>query len=646
MAFQVSAGLNVSEYDLTLGIPSVSTTEGAAVGHFRWGPVMQRVLVDSEDTLTRQFSTPNSNTYQDFFPAAQFLSYANKLYVVRVVSANTIGTGGNTVARNAITATANTKNTLIKNSEDYFDNYSSGISGVGVAVAKYPGELGNSLRIGICPTTNAFSSTLTGTLAFTNNSTTVTGTGSAFTTQVSVGDILLCGPDKLQIKVGAVTNTTSLTLQTKYVGNTVSGTTVSRRWEFYNYFDAAPGTSDYASRVGGSQDEMHIVVVDEDGKFTGIANNVLERFEKVSKAADAIGLDGAGKYYVNVLNNQSQYIWWTAHPSNITNAGRNAAGVSFQAGNQSAPTSTSFVYGRDGKKPSDGQYIAGWGLFVNPEQVDVSLLIGGEASQTTALYILNNVAENRKDCLAFISPSRASAVNNSNYVNKEADDIVTFRNNLPSTSYGTMDSGFKYVYDKYNDVYRYVACSGDTAGVTARTDFVRDPWYSPAGYDRGQIKNVIRLSFNPNKAARDYLYKNGVNPIVSFPGEGTVLFGDKTLLTKPSAFSRINVRRLFITLEKQISTAAKYLLFEFNDEFTRAQFRNMVEPLLRDVQGRRGIYDFKVVCDESNNTPDVIDRFEFRGDIFIKPAKAINFMQLNFVATRTGVDFTEIENAF
>jgi phage tail sheath protein FI len=226
------------------------------------------------------------------------------------------------------------------------------------------------------------------------------------------------------------------------------------------------------------------------------------------------------------------------------------------------------------------------------------------------------------------------------------DDVIAFRNLLPSSSYATMDSGYKYQYDKYNDVNRYVAMNGDTAGLMARTDDERDPWYSPAGFNRGQIKNVLRLSYNPPKAQRDQLYKSGINPVNTFPGQGTILFGDKTLLAKPSAFDRINVRRLFIVLEKAISIAAKFTLFEFNDEFTRAQFRNLVEPFLRDVQGRRGIYDFRVVCDETNNTGEVIDGNRFVGDIYIKPARAINFIQLNFVAVRTGVEFSEIVGNF
>jgi hypothetical protein len=282
----------------------------------------------------------------------------------------------------------------------------------------------------------------------------------------------------------------------------------------------------------------------------------------------------------------------------------------------------------------------------NPEVVDVSLILTGDGNQTKAIHVINNIAEVRKDCVAVISPQRADVVNNSTYVGAEMDDIITFRNLLPSSSYAVMDGNYKYMYDKYNDLYRYIPLNGDTAGLMVRTDTERDPWYSPAGFNRGQVKNVIKLAFNATKGQRDQLYKAGVNPVVTFPGQGTVLFGDKTLLAKPSAFDRINVRRLFIVLEKAISTAAKFTLFEFNDEFTRAQFRNLVEPFLRDVQGRRGIFDYRVVCDTTNNTGEVIDRNEFIGDIYIKPARSINFIQLNFVAVRTGVEFSEVVGKF
>lgn len=638
MAFQISPGVNVSEVDLTTVVPAVSTTVGGIAGQFRWGPVQKRILIDSEDTLVAQFGKPNGNTASDFFTASSFLGYGNQLFVVRAINEG----GSTSNGRNAISNAANTTNTVIKNDDDYELNYINGITGVGAFVAKYPGELGNTLRFSICPTANAWSSTLSGTLAFGNSSTSVTGTGTSFTTQIRVGDILLAGPDKVEVKVSAVANNTRLTLASRYIGNTVAAqSSVTRRWEFFNYFDAAPGTSAQALRSGGSQDEMHIAVVDEDGRISNIANNVIERFAFVSKANDAITEDGASNYYKNVINERSQWLWWTAHPAGITTIGR-ASSFAYGGGSQALPINASMVHGRDGAEARQADYIAGFNKFANPEEVDISLILTGSGSITKNVHVINNIAEVRKDCIAVISPHRADVVNNSSYVGKEVDDLITYRNAIPSSSYAVMDSGFKYIYDKYNDIYRYVPLNGDTAGLMVRTDNDRDPWFSPAGFNRGQVKNVIKLSYNPTKAQRDQLYKNGINPVVTFPGQGTVLFGDKTLLAKPSAFDRINVRRLFIVLEKAISTAAKFTLFEFNDEFTRAQFRNLVEPFLRDVQGRRGIFDFRVVCDETNNTPEVIDRNEFVGDIYVKPARSINFIQLNFVAVRTGVEFTEV----
>lgn len=658
MPFQISAGVNVSEIDLTTIIPAVSTTEAGIAAHTRWGPVNTRVLVDSEDALVKQFQTPNANTYTDFFPAASFLAYGNKLYVVRVVhgSANTINKSATSVAnaRNAHSAAANTKNTIVFSDDDYELRYapasgtSAAISGIGNWFAKYPGDLGNSLRVSVCPTANAFQSTLAGKLVFSNNSTTVNQVGAAtLTATVKAGDILLAGADKIRVQVASVSSANVLVLRSKFVGNTspAAGFTTIRQWEFNDQFDSAPGTSDYVSTQAGSSDEMHIVIADEDGKWTGQANTVLERFSKVSKAFDAKTADGTGNFYVNVINDRSQYIWFAAHSSTMSNAGKAAAGVAFGTGPQTV-INDSLVHGRDGHLPRSTDYINGYNMFSDPEKVDVSLVLGGESTSTVALHIIDNIVSKRRDCVAVLSPPRSTVVNNSNYLNKEVDDIISFRNGLTSTSYAVMDSGMKYTYDKYNDLYRYVALNGDTAGLMVRTDEERDPWFSPAGYNRGGIKNVIKLAFNPSKAARDQLYKNGINPVTTFPGQGSILFGDKTLLSKPSAFDRINVRRLFIVLEKAIAVAAKFTLFEFNDEFTRAQFRNMVEPFLRDVQGRRGIFDFRVVCDNTNNTPEVIDRNEFIGDIYIKPARSINFIQLNFVAVRTGVDFSEVVGQF
>jgi phage tail sheath protein FI len=645
MAFQVSPGVNVSEIDLTTIIPAVSTTTGAFAGHFNWGPVGQRVLVDSEDTLVKQFGTPNGNTYIDSFTASNFLAYGNALYAVRVVNAN--NKVGTTIARNATSNAANTQNTVINNEDDYDANYSSGISGVGNWVAKYPGVLGNSLRVSTCLTANAYESTITGTASFTNNSTSmVFTTATSVNTKVVAGDILIVGPDKQQIKVASVTGNT-VTLQTKYVGNTGTQATTTRRWEYYNYVPSAPGTSAEAAQYGGSGDELHIVVVDAKGGITGTANTILEVFPSLSKAQYARSEDGTNIRYSTYINKNSRWVWWASHLTGINGSKNVNSGFAWGSGAQSLPLSAQLVLGRDGAAPRSADYINGYNLFRSSESVDVSLILGGgQSTSTVPIHIINNICEYRKDCIAVFSPRQADVVNNSGYAGAEVDDIVAFRNALPSSSYAVIDSGWKYQYDKYNDVFRYVPCNGDTAGTMVRTDIERDPWYSPAGFNRGQIKNVIKLAFNPNKTERDQLYKAGINPITTFPGEGTILFGDKTMLTKPSAFDRINVRRLFIVLEKAIATAAKYTLFEFNDAFTRAQFKALVEPFLRDVQGRRGITDFRVVCDETNNTPEVIDRNEFVGDIYIKPARSINFIQLNFVAVRTGVDFTEVVGKF
>jgi len=411
-------------------------------------------------------------------------------------------------------------------------------------------------------------------------------------------------------------------------------------WEWKSEFATAPGTSDYVGNQGGADDELHIVVIDEDGKFTGIANTVIERFGYVSKASDAKDESGNSNYYKNVIASRSKYIHWMAHPNGLANNnwGNTASGTLFDF--IITGYNTSLSNGAVGTV-STANVATAYDSFQDLS-VDISLIVTGPAEVAVLTDIISFV-ETRKDCILFISPMKANVVDNAG---SESDDILTFRNELTSTSYAVLNSNWKYQYDKYNDVYRWVPLNGDIAGLCARTDLERDPWYSPGGLNRGIIKNVIKLAWNPNKTDRDILYPQGVNPVVSFPGEGTVLFGDKTLLAKPSAFDRINVRRLFIVLEKAIAKAARYSLFEFNDQFTRAQFVSLVEPFLRDVQGRRGITDFRVVCDETNNTGEVIDRNEFIGDIYIKPARSINFIQLNFVAVRTGVSFDEVVGKF
>lgn len=579
MAFYLSAGVYVKEYDLSTIVPAVGTTEGAFAGRFVWGPVDSIVSFGNEDELVRTMGRPDANTYTSFFSCANFLSYARTLRVVR--AANT------SVAKNS--TAGNNTGLLIKNRDHYEINYMglpAAQNGHGMWAARYPGVIGDSLKVSV-----------------------FAGAGQSNTVYETWGS--------------------------------------TENLPYYEEFNGVPGTSVYVANQGGANDEMHVIVVDQDGKFTGLANTVLEKFAYVSKAIDARNDDGSSNYYVNVINDRSRYIYAINHAQNTitqvaetTTWGTAAAGTTFSQNTHSYTASLSS--GRDGA-PTDGDLARAYDKFANAEEVDVSLIITGAASQTVSEYVADNISEVRKDCVTFISPLFAHVVNNAG---NETSDIIAYRNLFNSTSYSFMDNNWKLQFDKYNNVYRWVPLNGDIAGLCVRTDFERDPWYSPAGFNRGQIRNVVKLAWNATKSNRDDLYKNSINPVVSFPGEGVVLYGDKTMLAKPSAFDRINVRRLFIVLEKAIARAARYSLFEFNDEFTRAAFVALVEPFLRDVQGRRGIYDFRVVCDTTNNTPEVIDRNEFIGDIYIKPARSINFIILNFVATRTGVAFDEIVGKF
>jgi len=451
-------------------------------------------------------------------------------------------------------------------------------------------------------------------------------------------------------------------LRSDYVSDTIQ-----RYWEFFNVVDTAPGQSDYVLYNGNTaaQDELHVVVVDDDGDFTGVPGTILEVYKGVSRATDSKNVDGTNNYYKDVINKNSGYIWWTGDRSVATSAPARTIASSTSI----APASIPLVLGADGHSEANATLgILGdaYDLFAAAEDIDISLVLQGKPvggltvvegrtvkNFMLANYIIDNIVggssfdqqnpNGRRDCVAFVSPDLDTVLNNTG---DEALDVKAWRGALHSSSYAVMDSGYKYQYDKYNNVYRWIPLNGDIAGTCVRTDNTNDAWWSPAGFNRGQIKNLVKLAWNPRKSERDLIYPVGVNPVVTFPGEGTVLFGDKTLQSKPSAFDRINVRRLFIVLEKAIATAAKYSLFEFNDAFTRAQFKNLVVPYLRTIKGRRGITDFLVVCDETNNTPAIIDSNQFIGDIYIKPARSINFIQLNFVAVPTGVQFSEVVGKF
>jgi hypothetical protein len=383
---------------------------------------------------------------------------------------------------------------------------------------------------------------------------------------------------------------------------------------------------------------MHIAVIDEDGAITGVKGDVLETFAAVSKASDAKTPQGSVNYYPDVIYNSSNYIYWMDHNAGGSNWGTAASGTTFT--DVTSVSNVSLASGADGSAATTAQKLTAYQKFADAETVDVGLIMAGNGD-ATHIDNLITIAENRKDAVVFCSPERSDVVGISD-ANTQKTNIVGFFNGIRSSSYVMFDSGYKYQYDRYNDLYRYVPLNGDIAGLSARTDLIADSWFSPAGLNRGIVRGAVKLAFNPDKSQRDELYRARINPVATFPGQGTVLFGDKTGLSAPSAFDRINVRRLFITLEKAIATASKFQLFEFNDEFTRANFRNIVEPFLREVQGRRGITDFLVVCDETNNTGEVIDRNEFIAEIFVKPARSINFITLQFIATRTGVSFDEV----
>lgn len=671
MAFQISPGVNVTEKDLTLGVRGVSTSKAAFAGFFGWGPVEQRVLVSSEDNLAQRFGKPTNFNAEYWFSAANFFAYSNAMEVVRAIN-------------DAVNATSSGVGKLVKN-EDHYETVV--LTDDNAFIAKYPGSLGNGIKVSI-------------------------GTSANFAT-----------------------------------------------WAYKNAFDTAP-----------LAEEIHVAIVDGDGKWTGLANSILEVYPYLSTVAGTRSEDGSNIYYKDVINNQSSYVWvggefqlstdsvtenvavakasYTTEETFLAQTGAVTLNLAFDlqattkvlitgsvtgviaevsrddvantidivadAGGEdvtvtllnhgtfnvvlstetfdgddsvsvvfagqtlvegtdytstapatiaidpyataavtnaidlSTATTTAAVTisGQDEYDLSGGSddtavvnRNTAYDLFTNSELVDISLIISGPANSTETNHLIT-LAETRKDVVAFFSPEKSAVVNNPG---SEKDDIIAYVNSpITRSSYAFMDGNWKYQYDKYNDVYRWVPLNGDIAGLAANTDNVADPWFSPAGYNRGLIRNVVKLAWNPDKANRDELYKNGINPVITEAGQGTLLLGDKTLLARPSAFGRINVRRLFIVLEKAIANAAKYQLFEFNDEFTRAQFVNIVEPYLRDVQGRRGITDFVVVCDTRNNTPQVIDNNEFVGDIYIKPARSINFIQLNFVAVRTGVSFEEI----
>ena len=638
MAFQVSPGVLVQERDLTNVIPAVATTIGAVAGQFSQGPMDEVTSISSEKELVETFGKPDSTNFEYWFSAASFLQYSSSLRVVRAANTSSV----NAVVSGSALRIKNTDH--YQNGDGTTGPYNDGSANVGEWAARTAGAWGNNLKVSVCPSATAYEAVNKTT---TNDASTAVGDTTIVLTSgtdFNVGDIVNFGESGgHEYRVTAV-NTHTLTFVRHPSGTgglhtaVANGSQVRRRWQYYDLVDKAPATSTYASNRSGVNDEMHIAVIDEDGGITGTAGEVLEIYDSVSKGSDAKTAQGDTNYYVDVLYNQSEYIYWMDHVSTGSNWGSAVAGITFTA--LSAPFTRSLVSGADGSAVSTAELKTAYEKYNDADTVDVNLIIAGKGN-ATHIDNLITIAENRKDAIVFVSPERADVVNVTNSTT-QTTNVKGFFDSIRSSSYAVFDSGYKYTYDKYNDVFRYVPLNGDIAGLAARTDLIADSWFSPAGFNRGVIRGAVKLSYNPTQGQRDELYRARVNPVVTLPGQGTLLFGDKTGLSTPSAFDRINVRRLFITLEKAISTASKFQLFEFNDEFTRAQFRNIVEPFLRDVQGRRGVTDFRVVCDSSNNTANVIDSNEFRADIFVKPNRSINFIQLQFVATRSGAAFEEV----
>ena len=584
-----SPAVVVREIDLTGGVPNVQSTTGAIVGQFRWGPIGQRQIIANEAELVATFAAPNTSTNVSFLSSTQFLKYSSTLQVVRETREGTDSGDTNAIAFSSGTPNAAFKqqvgnDEVFRNVQDTLAAYDSdgyGNAGNIQFMARYAGALGNSLQVSVLPAD---------------------------------------------------------TTDTKFDA-----------WTYAGSFDARPGTSVFAQGKGSTGDEVHIAVIDQDGAFTGTRGTVLETFPNLSILRDAKNSEGTSVYAKEVINARSEYVRFINFSSALDSAGAGdltSLSTSYFADSADRAASTiSMVNGNDTALLGVDDVVRGYDLFADKDQVEVDFIMAPsgtvQLNQTTIVNSLVAIATARKDCIVVTSPDRAAVLNTSNDATRVTNTLATTAT-FTRSSYLVVDNNFLKVYDKYNDTYQFISAASTVAGIMAATDFNRAPWFSPAGSRRGQLLGVTALAYSPTKGQRDQLYKAGVNPIANIPGQGVLLFGDKTFLGRVSAFDRINVRRLFLVLERAIGRAAEQVLFEFNDEFTRAEFVNIVEPVLREVQGRRGITDFRVVADETNNTSAVIDRNEFIASIFIKPARSINFVTLNFVAVRTGVDFDEV----
>jgi hypothetical protein len=697
MGFQVSPGVEVKEIDLTNVIPAVSTSIGGFAGYFKWGPVNQVTLLSSENELANQFGKPDALTAESFFTAASFLNYGTALNVVRAsdtagsdstllnavaggvsgaLATLTLSTSVDNLTENQVLGVTDSSTTpgsdatvrgIYQNDQitvnDGGADYATGdeieislggnktlvvevssvdADGAVTAVTEtYSPELTNITLVNEVPSTGGSGSGAIFDLTYILNNLEILNGGSGYDAADVVINNVSSGSDLSTSATVTVGTATAELIENEDVFETMTGLT----GQVYARYPGALGNSldvyvldstnfgtvnDSISGLFDSAptgNEVHIAVVDADGEFSGgVEGTVVETWSFLDKTLGAKKEDGSNNYFVDVINQSSRWIYLTSSAA--------AGQLSLTGG---------FDVDTDGLNEA-GNITAALDLLSDSETLDVNLLFSIADANGSAVIAnhLHGIAIDRKDCVAFLSPPTEATAGSTNPRQDVIDWVNTISVRDSGGSYAVIDSTAIYTYNRYADNYLYIPASGHIAGLCAKTDDLAEPWFSPAGFNRGSLKSVVKLAYNPKKADRDELYKRGINPIATFPGQGTVLFGDKTAQAKPSAFDRINVRRLFIVLEKAIATASKYQLFELNDEFTRAMFRNMVEPFLRDVQGRRGIYDFAVICDETNNTGEVIDTNRFVADIYIKPARSINFITLNFIATRTGVDFSEV----
>jgi phage tail sheath protein FI len=640
MAFSVSPSVIVREVDASQAVPAVATPPAAMAGIFKWGPTNDPILITSENDLVDRFGKPDGGNYETFFTAADYLSYSNALWVVRADDGSATASG--------TTLVYDANNDLVVGDSTY-----------GAFDAKYPGALGNAVEVawvtagsfsnelatvGQIPADKVSNTSVSQTIAFNSNEMGFEVANTAqLATQPSVGDILVIGNNSVgyqELEVASFTETEveetfgsgntavtatiayqyDLTFTSRYTlaETDLSKISVTRKWRHSSIFSGAP-----------SENHLHVAVIDKTGAISGAANTVLEKFENLSTTSGAVTAQGATNYWVNVIENMSSWVQ-VANTAVVGTASTAMARYEQMANGTDATTESGATL---------SALAFAWDTLKNSNELDISFVLQGKADDAgvRANYIVSNIVETRKDCVAFLSPSKEAVVDEVKS-NAKMENAIAYRNKIQNSSYWFMDSGYKYRYDKYNDIYRWTPLNGDMAGLASRVD----AWESPAGYRKGVIKNIVKLAFNPSKPQRDQLYSADINPVMSQVGHGIVLFGDKTGLGLTSAFDRINVRRLFIAVEKSIATAAESFLFEFNDEFTQTQFRNIVDPFLRDIQGRRGIIDYRVVSDSTVNTPEIIDQNKFRASIFIKPARSINVIELTFVATRTGVEFDEI----